>query len=195
MSEPLRAIISRGLRPKPPPPGAQQTISCPVGFDGTIVQQRSVTWVVNGQYWAVGPWQEVQNNCIPQEVRFTGPNVRPTRGFTDWDEELDPEGQTRRATGTYGWYSISNSGYTCTFRTVFTSANNRFVPWNGRGTMDADISIPGAGGRRCRLFWDRDYATFSEIRLDANGNGSYRGVYSDDGAENPTYHWVMLYGP
>ncbi|MBK9609606.1 MAG: choice-of-anchor D domain-containing protein [Betaproteobacteria bacterium] len=60
----LVALTGVGVAPTcapPPPPAEFQTLACPAGQAGSIMQSRA--WVCTGSDWLAGPWVTVANDC------------------------------------------------------------------------------------------------------------------------------------
>lgn len=176
MAEPLLMIVGgTSLKPKPPIPVQSQVIPCPAGMNGTWTQNRVCTWNVAQQAWECTPWNTVVYDCKPNEIVFDSdtvyndPHYVPPLGggcYSAGDGNYDYGQEINMI--------VPSGGYTMTLK------HRVRCVWEGSGSPNngfwsyLDISIPGAGGGRVKVVWDRKYSRFDDMTLDSTGKASWK---------------------
>lgn len=177
-------------RQKPPKPPETQTLTCPAGMTGTgIVQTRVCTFNYGLPFqWECTPWVEQSRDCVPIVIEFITPTedmVPPIGGSTG-------EGS---ASQDYGPYTVPNGSYSMT---LTFNGYNEVIPGTDPpgyiGYCDLTITITGAQqGDTVSVLWDRDYATFPDMTLDATLTAKWVKRLLSEWTANGTHFDVTLH--
>lgn len=176
----------------PAKPAETQHLDCGPGFTGPGYDQaRTCTFNYTTGVWECTPWVTVGGSCVPAQIVFTTPSEHmvPSMGGSPSGEDQVQD---------YGPYSVTNGPWTMTLTfhgyTEVVGTDSETGDDIYAGFCDLTVAIAGATGRTVSVAWDRDYATFPDVVLDASGEAHWLHRPLSEWTDNPTSFTVTLHG-
>lgn len=176
-------------------------LTCPIGYRGTITQNRTMATDNNGGF-NYGAWYQVQNTCVPDVITFVTPNV-------SFNPERKGHGMRLGQSQYYGPHTLTNMETTMTLSYnvyIIATGPAKEICTGGGGdagndyscemvppmTRLSDLTIQFSAPGYVEVYWDRPYSSFGPKYTDANGRVTWTGVYNDEWTDNPTSFTIRL---
>lgn len=171
--------------PVPPKPPEQQTLPCPAGQIGTGIQQSRVcVFDYTAGVWNCTAWQTVSSDCQPAAVVFN----TPSQHFVP---PLSGTGYFAGQEQTYGPVSVVSQGVTMTLTYhVYVQGDESNPPMVRLSDLTVTFNPPQVG--TIQVYWDRDYASFSDKPADPSGTTQWLQVPNSEWTANATAFQITL---